>query len=143
MDAATLTFGIKDVIAILVVASSLIGAYFIIKRNDEKHSEGIESLKLGYTVLKEEVEEKFLHAKNAKKSNIETIMTAIDAVKKDVEKRESHIYNRMEELKKEQKEDHTKLSSKLDTMASQLQTVMASLAELNGYLRAKDEKKKL
>jgi len=66
-------------------------------------------------------------------------MEAMQKNKDEVEKKESQIYNRISELKKEQQDAHEKLWLKLDTVETMQRDMSTSLAELTGYLKAKKE----
>lgn len=150
MGIAELTFGIKDVIAIVVFVSSAVGVYYAHKAatkelNDKStflekdllthklmHKEDLEK-------LNKAVEEKFLHAKNAKKSHMNLIFQEIDKHKEEVEKKETKIYEKISELREEQKESAAKLDGKMDTVINQMGSISTNLAELNGYLKAKKE----
>jgi hypothetical protein len=72
-----------------------------------------------------------LHSKNTKKATVEYIMNT-------VEKKESLIYAKISEIKVEQEVAHNKLWNKLDSVEKIQQTISKELAELNGYLKAKN-----
>jgi hydroxylamine reductase (hybrid-cluster protein) len=139
MNANDLTFGIKDVVGIVLAVIALIGFIYALKRTAEKAEEKNTAQDTDIKNLRTEMEEKFLHAKNAKKANIQYIMDVIKQNKEDVEKKETLIYTRMEEIRKEQKEAHGALSAKMDGMNQQLQTINTNLSELTGYIKAKKE----
>jgi hypothetical protein len=92
--------------------------------------------------IKKEIDEKFLHAKNAKKANIMRIYEEINQNKMEFKEKEAQIYGKIEEIRKEQKDSHEKMSTKLDALSTQMNLVSTNLAELTGYIRAKKEDNK-
>ena len=141
MDIQSLTFGIKDVIAIIGGVGTIVGTYFAMKRSNERIEEKNTEQDEKLSTLKAEMEEKFLHAKNAKKANIESIMASIKEVETNTEKKETNIYTRITEIRTEQKDDHSKLSSKIDTITLTIGQMNQSLAELLGYVKATGKKR--
>jgi gas vesicle protein len=137
MSANDLTFGIKDVVGIVLAIISILGFLYALKRAAEKAQEANATLRKEFDDYKKTVEEKFLHAKNSKKANIQMIMDTIKANKEEVEKKENQIYNRMNEVREEQKLAHDKLSDKIDSVVTMQQTLNTSLAELTGFLKGK------
>jgi len=137
MNAADLTFNIKDVITIVVAVISILGFLYALKRTSEKSAEETATLKKDLDEYKKAVEEKFLHAKNSKKANIQMIMDIIKTNKEEVEKKENQIYARMNEIREEEKLAHDKLSDKIDSVVTMQQTMNTSLAELTGFLKGK------
>ena len=139
MDATEITFGAKDVAAIIVALTSILGFLYALKRNGDKATENAALIKKDLEDFKASTNEKFIHGKNSKKANIQYIMDAMQKNKDDVEKKESQIYTRISELKKEQQDAHEKLWLKLDTVETMQRDMSTSLAELTGYLKAKKE----
>ena len=139
MDATEITFGAKDVAAIIVAVISILGFLYALKRNADKATENAATIKKDLEDFKASTNEKFVHGKNSKKANIQYIMEAMQKNKDEVEKKESQIYNRISELKKEQQDAHEKLWLKLDTVETMQRDMSTSLAELTGYLKAKKE----
>lgn len=139
MDATEITFGAKDVAAIIVAVISILGFLYALKRNADKATENAAVIKKDLEDFKASTNEKFIHGKNSKKANIQYIMDAMQKNKDDVEKKETQIYNRISELKKEQQDAHEKLWLKLDTVETMQRDMSTSLAELTGYLKAKKE----
>lgn len=131
MDANELTFNIKDVVTIVIGLGSLIGFVYMIKSSTEKTELKITETNDELTEFKKSVSEKFLHSKNTKKATVEYIMET-------VEKKESLIYNKISEIKNEQEVAHNKLWNKLDSVEKMQQSISNSLAELTGYLKAKN-----
>lgn len=139
MDAATLTFGIKDVVAIVIGVAGALAFIYALKNSAEKNKVLAEQALAAVTALQKSTDEKFLHAKNSKKANIELIMDEIEQVKSDVEKKETSIYTKISEIRTEQKEGHDKLSAQITTMSTQLTLIGNNMSELTGYIKAKKE----
>jgi len=139
MDATEITFGAKDVAAIIVALTSILGFLYALKRNGDKATENAALIKKELEDFKASTNEKFIHGKNSKKANIQYIMDAMQKNKDEVDKKESQIYTRISELKKEQQDAHEKLWLKLDTVETMQRDMSTSLAELTGYLKAKKE----
>lgn len=137
MNAADLTFEIKDVVGIVLAVLAVVGFLYALKRTAEKANEQTSAVKKELDDYKKSVEEKFLHAKNSKKANIQMIMDIIKTNKEEVEKKENQIYARMNEIREEEKLAHDKLSDKIDSVVTMQQTMNASLAELTGFLKGK------
>jgi len=139
MDATEITFGAKDVAAIIVALTSILGFLYALKRNGDKATENAALIKKDLEDFKASTNEKFIHGKNSKKANIQYIMDSIQKSKDEVDKKESQIYTRISELKQEQQDAHEKLWVKLDTVETMQRAMSTSLAELTGYLKAKRE----
>jgi hypothetical protein len=131
MDANELTFNIKDVVTIVIGLGSVIGFVYMIKSSTEKTELKITETNDELDEFKKIVNEKFLHSKNTKKATVEYIMDT-------VEKKENLIYTKISEIKNEQEVAHNKLWNKLDTVEKMQQSISNSLAELTGYLKAKN-----
>src|SRR5437868_4016593 len=136
MDITSLTFGLKDVIAIVAGAVTGVGVVWAMRSADKENKDANAHTQLQLEEFKKDVLEKLVHAKNAKKANIEMIFEEINKNKMDVEKKEVQIYTRITEIRTEQKEAHDKLSVKMDTISTQMGQVNTSLAELTGYIKA-------
>lgn len=132
MDADQITFGIKDVIGIVIALISILGFLYALKRNADKANEDTALIKKDIEDFKASTNEKFVHGKNTKKATVQLIMDTID-------KKETQIYNRITELKQEQQDAHEKLWVKLDSVENMQRSMSTSLAELTGYLKAKRE----
>jgi gas vesicle protein len=139
MDATEITFGAKDVAAIIVAVISILGFLYALKRNADKATENAAVIKKDLEDFKASTNEKFIHGKNSKKANIQYIMDSIQKSKDEVDKKETQIYTRISELKQEQQDAHEKLWVKLDTVETMQRAMSTSLAELTGYLKAKKE----
>lgn len=131
MNASELIFGIKDVVAIIIGLGSIVSFVYVIKSSSEKANIKISETNDELDEFKKVVNEKFLHSKNTKKATVEYIMNT-------VEKKESLIYTKISEIKVEQEVAHNKLWNKLDSVEKIQQTISKELAELNGYLKAKN-----
>jgi hypothetical protein len=160
MDAQDITFGLKDVGLITGGVLSLAGVFWGLKiaigavksaliLHQETSAAKYETLeKLIKDVEKKiqdnnvKTDERFLHAKNSKKANIQYIMDQIKDTENDFDKREAAIYHRIDEISKEHKEAHLGLSTKMEQVSTQLQSLNTNFAELNGYLRGQKENKK-
>ena len=131
MNANELTFNIKDVVTIVIGLGSVIGFIYMIKSSTEKTELKITETNDELDEFKKIVNEKFLHSKNTKKATVEYIMDT-------VEKKENLIYTKISEIKSEQEVAHNKLWNKLDSVEKMQQSISNSLAELTGYLKAKN-----
>jgi hypothetical protein len=131
MNASELIFGIKDVVAIIIGLGSIVSFIYVIKSSSEKANIKISEVNDELDDFKKVVNEKFLHSKNTKKATVEYIMDT-------VEKKENLIYSKITEIKSEQEVAHNKLWNKLDTVEKMQQNISNNLAELTGYLKAKN-----
>lgn len=130
MNANDITFGIKDVAAIVTAVVSILGFLYALKRTADKANEDNLSLKKNIEDFKNSTSEKFLHSKNTKKATVQYIMDTID-------KKENLIYSKITEIKNDQEIAHNKLWTKLDSVEKMQHTISNELAQLNGYLKAK------
>jgi hypothetical protein len=133
MDVTDITFGIKDVVAIIVSTGTLLGFWFALKHAVAKNKEDIE-------VFKVHVREELLHEKNAKKANTEIIFTAMGKIERELKEKEDEIYDKIAEMREEHKEANGKLSGKIDAIALQMNNMSNNLSELTGYLKGRNEK---
>ena len=131
MNASELIFGIKDVVAIIIGLGSIVSFVYVIKSSSEKANIKISETNEELDEFKKVVNEKFLHSKNTKKATVEYIMDTL-------EKKENLIYTKISEIKSEQEVAHNKLWNKLDTVEKMQQNISNNLAELTGYLKAKN-----
>ena len=135
MDITTITFGIKDVVAIIGGVLALSGFIYAMKRQSDKTDSRLTTLEINHEADIKNTEERFLHARNAKKANIMKIY-------EDMNKVEENLKEEITEIKSEQKTAHDKMSTKLDTLSNQMSTMNINLAELTGYIKAKKENDK-
>ena len=151
MNIQDLTFGIKDVIAIAAGIGAVWAFIYALKSQHDKGATRMNILELAQdefqrdtikdmATLTKETDEKFLHAKNAKKANIMAIYEELNRNKEDFKEKEAQIYTKIEDIRKEQKDSHDKMSTKLDVLSTQMNLMSTNLAELTGYIRAKKEK---
>jgi small-conductance mechanosensitive channel len=141
MNIQDLTFGIKDVIAIIGGVATVVSFYFALRSSSKESSDKIAALERAREDDRKEVDEKFLHAKNAKKANIMSIYEEIARNKEEFKEKEAQIYQKIEDIRAEQKDSHDKMSIKLDGLSTQISTISTNLAEITGYIRAIKEKK--
>ncbi len=130
MNANDITFGIKDVAAIVTAVVSILGFLYALKRTADKANEDNLNLKKNMSDFENTTNEKFLHSKNTKKATVQHIMDTID-------KKENLIYSKITEIKSDQEIAHNKLWTKLDSVEKMQHTISNELAQLNGYLKAK------
>ena len=130
MNANEITFGIKDVAAIVTAVVSILGFLYALKRTADKANEDNLNLKKNMSDFENTTNEKFLHSKNTKKATAQHIMDTID-------KKENLIYTKITEIKSDQEIAHNKLWTKLDSVEKMQHTISNELAQLNGYLKAK------
>lgn len=130
MNANEITFGIKDVAAIVTAVISILGFLYALKRTADKANEDNLNLKKNMSDFENSTNEKFLHSKNTKKATVQHIMDTID-------KKENLIYTKITEIKSDQEIAHNKLWTKLDSVEKMQHTISNELAQLNGYLKAK------
>lgn len=142
MNATELIFGIKEVVEIVLAILGIVGFLYAMKRAAEKTKDKLAVIEKDLDDFKKDTDEKLLHAKNAKKANIQSIMDAINKQKEETEKKEQQIYNRINEMREEQNNVHEKLWVKLDGVEKMQFTMNTTLAELTGYLKAKNQDKK-
>lgn len=141
MNATELTFGTKEVVEIVIGILSIAGFLYAMKRAAEKTKDKLDVIENDLQDLKKDTEERFLHARNAKKANIQTVMESIQKQKEEVEKKEQQIYSRISEIRQEQQDAHEKLWVKLDGVEKMQFSMNTTLAELTGYIKAKTQDK--
>lgn len=69
----------------------------------------------------------------------DAVLDAIKDHKEDSNKKEELIYKRINEIKDEHKDAHSKLEFKIDDMAKNLSSMNTNLSEIAGYIKAKKE----
>lgn len=119
MDATSLTFGVKDVITIVIGVCTLLGFYYALKRSVEKVSNDLDDLE------------------NKQNKDHEDVMTTIKEHREDSDKREAKIYDSIGTIRKEQKDAHDKIEIKIDAITDNLFKLNNNVAELTGYIKAK------
>jgi hypothetical protein len=141
MNATELTFGTKEVVEIVIGILGIAGFLYAMKRAAEKTKDKLDVIENDLQDLKKDTEERFLHARNAKKANIQTVMESIQKQKEEVDKKEQQIYSRISEIRQEQQDAHEKLWVKLDGVEKMQFSMNTTLAELTGYIKAKTQDK--
>jgi hypothetical protein len=121
MDATHLVFGVKDVIAIVLGVISFAGFLFALKRTAEIAQAKTDEVNADLQEYKRETTTRLLEAKV------------------EIEKKELQFTNRIEQVRAEHRDDHEKLWTKIDSFEKTQQMMLTSLAELTGYLRAKND----
>jgi len=139
MDIQEITFGIKDMVGIVAVAGGATGLYYAVVSKIKDVKIRMNTLEARQMNSDSMTNEKFLHAKNAKKANITAIYQDMDKIKSEVKEKEEKIYDHIDVIREEQKGSHEKMNTKLDTLSGQMAVMNANLAELTGYIRAKKE----
>jgi len=119
MDVNSLVFETRDVVTIVIGVGSFLGFYYALKRAIEKVTHTVENM-----------EEKY-------KADVALINQAVKDNKDDMNKKEEHIYQRINEIREEQKSANEKLEYKIDAISSHLTAMNTSLSELTGYIKAK------
>jgi uncharacterized membrane protein YgaE (UPF0421/DUF939 family) len=119
MDVNQLVFETRDVVTIVIGVGSFLGFYYALKRAIEKLSHNVESM-----------EEKY-------KTEMNTLSQSVKDTKDDMNKKEEHIYQRINEIREEQKSANEKLEYKIDAISTHLTNMNTSLSELTGYIKAK------
>jgi uncharacterized membrane protein YgaE (UPF0421/DUF939 family) len=119
MDVNQLVFETRDVVTIIIGVGSFLGFYYALKRAIEKLSHTVENM-----------EEKY-------KADVAIINQAVKDNKDDMNKKEEHIYQRINEIREEQKSANEKLEYKIDAISTHLTNMNTSLSELTGYIKAK------
>jgi hypothetical protein len=119
MDATSLTFGVKDVITIVIGVCTLLGFYYALKRSVEKVSNDLDDLE------------------NKQNKDHDDVMTTIREHREDSDKREAKIYDSIGTIRKEQKDAHDKIEIKIDAITDNLFKLNNNVAELTGYIKAK------
>lgn len=112
MNAADLTFSIGNVISIVTVVVATIGTLYATKRNVDKA-----------IMLSKQYKSEF------------------EEYKLQAEKKESKIYERINEIKVEQHEANEKLWGKLDLIAEAQLEMKVCLAKITGIIEATNNKK--
>ncbi len=110
---------IRDVVSIIVGVLSLAGLYYALKRSVDRLYNKVNTMEKNHD------------------RDIELVKDGIKEAKLDLDKREKHIYERMTEIKEEQKSAIDKLDVKIDAISINLTAMNTCLSELTGYIKAK------
>lgn len=112
MSAEQLTFTLGNVISIIVFISTAVGIWYSLKRN---------------------VDKSIMISKQHK--------AELDELKVQVNKKETQIYTRIDEIKKEQYDSSQRLWEKLEVIADVQVEMKVSLAKMNGILETINKNK--
>lgn len=110
---------IRDVVTIIVGVLSLAGLYYALKRSVDRLYNKVSTMEQNHD------------------RDIELLKEGMRETKLDLDKREKHIYDRMTEIKEEQKNAIDKLEVKIDAISTNLSNMNTCLSELTGYIKAK------
>jgi len=114
MDAQQLTFTFGNMISIITIIGSALFMWYALKRTVDR----------AIMISKQYKEE-------------------LEDFKLQVDKKETNIYNRINEIKKEQHDSNEKLWAKLDIIADAQIEMKVCLAKITGVMEAINNKKKL
>jgi hypothetical protein len=110
---------IRDVVTIIVGVLSLAGLYYALKRSVDRLYNKVSTMEQSHD-----------------REN-DLLRDSIKETKSDLDKREKLIYDRMTEIKEEQKSAIDKLEIKIDAISNNLSNMNTCLSELSGYIKAK------
>ena len=105
-------FEFRDIITIVVGTGSLVGTYYALKRSVDRLSTNVKSMDTFH------------------KREIALINDSLRDTKID-------FHNRLNDMKDEHSKSIEKLDAKIDNITTQTATISANLAELTGYIKAK------
>ena len=108
-----MVFEFRDIITIVVGTGSLVGTYYALKRSVDRLSTSVKSMDTFH------------------KREIALINDSLQSTKTD-------FHNRLNEMKDEHGRAIEKLEAKIDNITTQTATISANLAELTGYIKAKN-----
>jgi predicted Holliday junction resolvase-like endonuclease len=123
MNINSIIFELKDVIALTIAVASLLGFYFRLKRQLDKLYIHVDELE-----------------KKHNESN-KSVMEALEENKKDFEKREINLHDRINEVRNDNINSYQKLESKIDIIFNHLSTITSNLAEITGFIRGTSSKR--
>ena len=107
-----MVFEFRDIITIVVGTGSLVGTYYALKRSVDRLSTNVKSMDTFH------------------KREIALINDSLRDTKID-------FHNRLNDMKDEHSKSIEKLDAKIDNITTQTATISANLAELTGYIKAK------
>jgi DNA anti-recombination protein RmuC len=107
-----MVFEFRDIITIVVGTGSLVGTYYALKRSVDRLSTNVKSMDTFH------------------KREIALINDSLRDTKTD-------FHNRLNDMKDEHSKSIEKLDAKIDNITTQTATISANLAELTGYIKAK------
>lgn len=139
MDANTLTFGLKDVVAIvsgvIIVAGFVYGIFNISAKN-----------KLAIETLKDSTKLSIdANAKDLAQFKVDYTSNML-SLRADTDTRISHVKMELKEainqLRQEQQHENQKLSTQMISMSEQLNSLNKALSELIGFIKAQQQQNK-
>lgn len=133
MDVTQLSFGIKDVIAIVLGLVSILGFLYALREATTKVTIKCDNLNSEITNLKVEYAQIITEMKT-------TTANQITHLHDKVKEKENDLSKKIEYVREEAKESNEKLSAQLLGFGVQLTQISSSLSELTGYIKAKTEK---
>jgi predicted Holliday junction resolvase-like endonuclease len=133
MDVTQLSFGTKDVIAIVLGLVSILGFLYALRESTTRVTIKCDNLNSEITNLKVEYAQIITEMKT-------TIANQITHLHDKVKEKEQDLSKKIEYVREEAKESNEKLSAQLLGFGVQLTQISSSLSELTGYIKAKTEK---
>lgn len=110
---------IKDIVTLVAAIFSLAGLYYALKRSVDR------------------LYNKVITMEQNHERDVELIKEGMKESKSDIDKREKQIYDRITEIKEEQKNATDKIEIKIDAISTNLTNMNTCLSELTGYIKAK------
>jgi ABC-type siderophore export system fused ATPase/permease subunit len=110
---------IRDVVTIIFAVLSLAGLYYALKRSVDRLYNKVTTMEQNHD------------------RDIELIKDGMKETKADIDKREKQVYDRITEIKEEQKNAIDKIEIKIDAISTNLASMNTCLSELTGYIKAK------
>ena len=142
MNIEQLTFGIKDVFIIISAVLSIVGFIFAIRKTAENAKDKIDALDKVRKTDKAELAQKINTETKDRESDYLKIAELIQDHKRETEKREKLIYDRISDVREEHRDTNEKLSVKMDSMAIMMNNLSSKISELTGYIKGKTDKDK-
>lgn len=146
MDATAITFGLKDVVAIILGVISAVSFIFALVNSNKSNkaacdvnTKDLADHKVGYTsnflALRNEVETKIAHSDQDRKTDLK-------AVYEEMQINKAEIKLLIHDVKQEQKEEYGKLSTQISTLYNQTNEISTKLSELTGWVKANQQNNK-
>jgi hypothetical protein len=110
---------IRDVVTIIFAVLSLAGLYYALKRSVDRLYNKVTTMEQNH------------------ERDIELVKESMKETKADIDKREKQVYDRITEIKEEQKSAIDKIEIKIDAISTNLANMNTCLSELTGYIKAK------
>ena len=112
---------IGDIVTLVIGVGSLAGLYYALKRSVDK------------------LYNNFITMENSHNKDITMLNDALKETKLDIDRRETNLTNRINEIKEENKGAIQKLEDKLDIISNQVTSMNSHLSELTGYIKARKD----